>query len=204
MGNQASSSGGAGSQTLRDSLAASERLCWIELGEQPDSLPPARNSQGSCSHDGRLFIYGGRSPEGRLNDLWQLDCETRTWTCLCENDAPGNPMVRSGSLLVHDERNCLYVGFGYDKFPVAHSEMYRFDLSTRVWSEALVPAGGISPPPRINFRSWFYDDCVWIFGGSPDGTVCYGDLWKFNTVINVWTQVRESVFFLCFVFFFLC
>jgi hypothetical protein len=188
MGNELSS-GGAVSKTIAESLSASERLCWIELAES-ELLPPARNSQGSCAFDGHLYIYGGRSPDGRLNDLWELDCETRTWTCLCQNDAPTNPMVRSGSLLVHDGRTCLYVGFGYDKLPVAHSEMYRYDLSTRTWSGPLVTSNGISPPPRINFRSWFYEDCIWIFGGSPDGTVCYGDLWKFNTLTNTWTQVR--------------
>ena len=181
MGNAAS---------LESGTSSDNRLCWIELFEA-ENVPSPRNSQGWCSHQGRLYVYGGRSPEGRLNDLWELDCETCAWTCLKPSDAPGNPTIRSGSVLVHDGDHTLYVGFGYGVLPVAHNLMYRFDLYSREWSGPLTAAtgGGIMPAPRINFRGWYYGDCVWIFGGSPDSALCLGDLWKFDTRTFVWKQV---------------
>ncbi len=38
----------------------SERLVWLELFEEdPHNIPPARNSQASCVHEGSLYIFGG-------------------------------------------------------------------------------------------------------------------------------------------------
>lgn len=129
----------------------------------------------------------GRSPSGRMNDLWVFNCETNAWTCLEPNNARGGPLVRSGCVLVHDGANHLYVGFGYDTLPNAHNDMYRYDLYERKWTH-LEPAGTLRPPPRINFRGWFYGDAVWIFGGSPDGSACFGDLWKYDVITNMWSQ----------------
>jgi hypothetical protein len=95
---------------------------------------------------------------------------------LKEDDCPDGPVIRSGSLLVHDGDHTLYAGFGYDRLPIAHNEMYSFDLHTREWSGPLIPATNVLPPPRINFRGWFWGDCVWLFGGSPDSQACLGDL----------------------------
>jgi hypothetical protein len=135
-----------------------------------------------------FFSLLGRSPDGRLNDLWVFDAESRTWEVLEENNAAGGPLVRSGSLLVHDGNHTLYVGFGYDRFPVAHNEMYKYYLYDGKW-EGPLPIEGLIPAPRINFKSWFLNNHVWIFGGSPDGVACMGDLWKFNVETNVWTEV---------------
>ncbi len=79
-------------------LRRSERLMWMEVAVSKEagaeypvcSAPqcaqarvltspqqPPRNSQGSCFFQDCMFVYGGRSPEGRLNDLWVFRCETR-------------------------------------------------------------------------------------------------------------------------------
>lgn len=81
--------------------------------------------------------------------------------------------------MVHDGSHSLYVGFGYDRDPVPHNDLYRYDLYERTWCvrhrvafvgccspvfacrTLLQPRNGVKPPARINFRGWFYGDCVW-------------------------------------------
>lgn len=139
---------------LERALETSRRLVWSELTPQAEERWPApRNSQGSCTHGPWLYVYGGRTPDGRLNDLWAFNCDTRQWRCLETNDAPQGPDVRSGCLLVHDGSHSLYLGFGYDREPVAHNALYRYDLYDRTWT--LLRPNGPAPPPRINFRGWF-------------------------------------------------
>ena len=118
--------------------------------------------------------------------MWQFDCVRRQWQCLEPAETPSSPPVRSGCLLVHDGEHHLYVGFGYEKIPVPHNEMYKYDLYERKWS--VVETHGIAPAPRINFQAWFLNGCIWLFGGSPDGTKCFGDLWKFDTRTNTWSE----------------
>ena len=159
--------------------------------EMDDPLPAGRNSQGHCVHDGILYVYGGRIQTGRINDLWMFDPSLRRWTCLSENDHPKAPRVRSGCFLVHDGTNSLYVGFGYTTDPVSRSDVYRFDLHTREWHE-ISPAQGPIPPSRINFRAWHWNDHIYIFGGSSDGQMCLGDLWRLNLTTRMWNAVAAS------------
>jgi hypothetical protein len=51
MGNVGSVAGGG---------QVKERLVWLELYDQETyDVPQPRNSQGSCSHNGSLYIFGG-------------------------------------------------------------------------------------------------------------------------------------------------
>ncbi len=168
-----------------------DRLTWNDLSDT-DVLPDERHSEGYCVFNERLYIYGGRGKTGRMNDLWQFDCEEHKWSCLSKCDARNGPIIRSGCLLQHDGHNSLFVGFGFDTQPTAHCDMYRFDLTTHEWSGPLVSAENRSPPARINFSSWLYDECIWIFGGSPDGYTCYEDIWKFNTMTYKWTKIKTE------------
>jgi len=173
-------------------LNETKRFAWQDasawqIGSQ--DLPAPRNSQGECVHESKLFIYGGRGPQGRLNDLWCYDMDSRQWECLVANNSKEAIDLRSGCLLEHDGLHTLYVGFGFTEFPVARSDVYAFDLYTGKFSGP-ISIQGTSPPPRVNFRSWFLDGSLWLYGGSPDGVQCLDDLWSLDVRTRIWTQHR--------------
>ena len=67
---------------------------WSELIGEP--RPSARNFYAMAfdGDDGRLVLFGGRAAEGPLNDLWQFDSSSDTWS---ELQADGEtPSPRSG------------------------------------------------------------------------------------------------------------
>jgi hypothetical protein len=167
------------------------RLVWRELGpgsQGPAQWPSPRNSHGACTNGGGLlYVYGGRAQPGRLNDLWEYNCETGLWQCLEPSNKPGGPLVRSSCLMVHDRQDSLYVGFGLDAHDSAHNHLYRYSLRECMWT-LLRPVNALQPPARRNSRGWFYRGAVWVFGGSSDGTACLGDLWCYDTNKNLWTQ----------------
>jgi hypothetical protein len=43
---------------------------WTELSTGDG--PPARSSHDAVFLDGALYVFGGTSPTGTLNDLWRL------------------------------------------------------------------------------------------------------------------------------------
>merc|ERR1711991_854877 len=80
-------------------LNETKRFAWQDasawqIGSQ--DLPAPRNSQGECVHESKLFIYGGRGPQGRLNDLWCYDMDSRQWECLVANNSKEAIDLRSG------------------------------------------------------------------------------------------------------------
>lgn len=53
--------------------------------------PPARYCAAFACHEGRLFLFGGRSrryPKLNFNDLWVFDLVQEKWECLNENRTP--------------------------------------------------------------------------------------------------------------------
>ena len=80
----------------------------------PKSLikPPGRDGHGAVSFmDKKLFIAGGNSFKGPLNDLWMFDDEKKIWEQL--DDMPGQPRYSfSMHLWTYDLKNHMIAIYG--------------------------------------------------------------------------------------------
>jgi len=124
-------------------------------------IPMKRTSHSAVMYKDKMYVFGGFSGEEYLNDLFEFDMVTETWTDvspLCRGDIP---LPRSRfCAAVHD--NCMYILGGWNKVGYfADFCMYNFD--TRVWSNISNPSFVI---PSISQYSLASDqEFFYVFGG---------------------------------------
>jgi hypothetical protein len=97
-------------------------------------VPPPRSSGGGVVMGDALYVFGGASPRGALNDLWKFDLTAQIWRrihpSLAVTDPSGEtiapsghkaviPPPRYGHFTVHDpwESECFLVWSGKGKHP---------------------------------------------------------------------------------------
>ena len=86
------------------------------------SPPSPRAASASCVIDDKVYIFGGRCKQRRLNDLHSLDLKTMTWTQMDEGSnpdpfappSPSHPSPRSIHTMVNigSNRMAVYGGLG--------------------------------------------------------------------------------------------
>ncbi|KAF8492381.1 hypothetical protein F5888DRAFT_1618986 [Russula emetica] len=139
----------------------------------------------------KLFIFGGWSAKGRLNDIWALDLD-----CLNSNPfwesyepAPGNekPLPRHGHVSVTiGDRIIIFGGNGGRS---DFNDTWSFNISTRRWTE--LQCTGSIPSPRAGHAAVLIDDVMYVFGGRViDGTLL-GDLTALNLSTQRWTTFQD-------------
>ncbi|KAF8492375.1 hypothetical protein F5888DRAFT_1806813 [Russula emetica] len=139
----------------------------------------------------RLFVFGGWTAKGRLNDIWALDLD-----CLNSNPfwesyepAPGNekPLPRSSHVSVTTgDRIIIFGGHGdSQKF----NDTWSFNISTRKWTE--LQCTGSIPSPRAGHAAVLIDDIMYIFGGSTIDRTYLGDLTALNLSAQRWIAFQD-------------
>ncbi|KAF8499885.1 hypothetical protein F5888DRAFT_1611171 [Russula emetica] len=137
----------------------------------------------------KLFVFGGRTAKGRLNDIWALDLD-----CLNSNPfwesyepAPGNekPLPRSSHVSVTTGDRIIIFG-GHDGQHVLN-DTWSFNISTRKWTE--LQCTGSIPSPRAAHATILVGDVMYVFGGN-DGTHL-GDLTALNLSTQRWIAFQD-------------
>ncbi|KAF8499880.1 hypothetical protein F5888DRAFT_1611052 [Russula emetica] len=140
----------------------------------------------------KLFVFGGRSARGRLNDIWALDLN-----CLRSNPfwesyepAPGNekPLPRACHVSVTTGDRIIIFG-GYGDPNTKFNDTWSFNISTRKWTE--LQCTGSIPSPRATHAAVLIDDVMYVFGGlALDGTNLSG-LTAFKLTTQRWTAFQD-------------
>lgn len=152
-------------------------------------MPVPRASAAACSLNGKGYIFGGRTQDGTyLNDLWQYDPATDSWTQI--DTLPGSPRVKP--LMIADDE-ALYIGLGfskgkvYDKAPSPYlKDLWRYTPSNGKW-QALKPCPNtktISPVPYMEGNKIYL---LYSTGWSYSDEIKYYDLEK-----NRWDSIMED------------
>jgi hypothetical protein len=174
--------------------------------ETPDGASPPFRMGGAITYDRsaqKLLLFGGRvfgSPNDTdLNDLWEYDLGSATWTELHPSgDIPG---AREGAVLAYDpntERTFLYGGFvpaevkGPDgsKAPGEKSsrELWAYDSRTNRWTR--VHPKGAQPSEAGTF---FYDPIISRFlvvaPVDKDNELFLSDVWSYDPVTNTGAKI---------------
>ena len=104
--------GQRGSSALNDIWALDlSRDLWSEL--TPEVSPPGRffASSASDTRDHRLLIFGGnRGSDDKVNEVWSLDLEERSWELLEAEGMP--PAARDGAVMIYVEAERRLIVFG--------------------------------------------------------------------------------------------
>ncbi|XP_059050179.1 leucine-zipper-like transcriptional regulator 1 [Achroia grisella] len=199
--------GAGGSVPLRDFW----RYClssgvWerIEARGEP---PPALQEHSASAHEERLYVFGGEA--GALSNetpLWIYDTETLEWRKL-----PGQPTystlrrrntkdTRAANVgprgrrghSAHTLKDCLLIYGGYMDLRGSTNELWAFHYgkTSRELFTWRAPAPALRRGHRpAALRAAVHRARLYVHGGHCDLRHC-ADLWHYDTVSRVWTQVR--------------
>jgi hypothetical protein len=169
---------------------------------QPEdgNAPSPRSSHAMIldSTKNEIYISGGYSNEMH-EDLWRYKIDQNRWDSIYDSSPVQSPSIRNGQGFVFDHvGNNLYYFGGYynDGQPHYRKDMWKFDLTNRLWS---IVNEGTGPEARFA-RGMVYDEHkneIYLFGGYYydffGGTRNYlNDMWLYNITNDAWQEVNDG------------
>ncbi|XP_013419915.1 host cell factor 2 isoform X1 [Lingula anatina] len=180
----------------------SSQLSW-DFPAVSGPLPPPRESHSAVAYtekfgkNPRLIIYGGMSG-CRLGDLWQLDCDTHTWTKPVIQGIPPLPRSLHSATVIG---NRMFVFGGWvplvmeDAKVATHEKEWKctntlasLNLDTMTWEPlAMEVFEDALPRARAGQCSVAINTRLYIWSGRDgyrkawNNQVCFKDLWFLET-----------------------
>ncbi|XP_070571070.1 kelch domain-containing protein 2-like isoform X3 [Ptychodera flava] len=111
---------------------------WNEVKTTGD-CPSARAAHAGALLGNKVFIFGGRHNQCRLNDLYCLNLDTLQWSgpILCHSDTPAG---RSWHTLNKVSRKHIILYGGFDTECVPLGDCWVLDTDRMVWTQLPVPS----------------------------------------------------------------
>lgn len=142
-------------------------------------------------------LFGGLSPTGTLNDVWEYKVAQKKWTRLHEGGVgpldtdPYStvPSPRTGHAAVV-LRGDLFIFGGYDPDRGDTNDLWKFTRATGVWSHVALAAGADVPASRSGHAAFAPDPSgglFTVFGGNMRN-----DVWEFDVDASKWTVVMTE------------
>jgi N-acetylneuraminic acid mutarotase len=154
---------------------AGHRAVWDEAGSQ-------------------MLVFGGRSGRdsvSSLNTVWSYGLTSNLWKPISTSGAA--PSARLGHSVVWDpaaRRALLFGGSGGDGKGLA--DLWAYDLATNTWAE-LKPEGAAPPARAVHSAVWdATGGQMLIFGGAPNTSSAFDDLWSYTPATNRWTELKPA------------
>lgn len=162
---------------------------WVNL--LPDSDKPQGRSGAACAldADGNIFIVGGYSSQGYLNDVWVYSKTSNKWTKFqTSGDAPTPRELHS--FVIQGKIGYLYGGFHAGG---VSSELYILDIELMTWFKAR--DDGFLPEAREGHISLVSSDFLFIQGGCNFAhSGCYDDLYVLDLITMWWVKLETRSF----------
>jgi N-acetylneuraminic acid mutarotase len=124
-------------------------------------VPTKRTSHSAVIYNNKMYVFGGFSGEEYLNDLFELDLQTETWTEITSLYKGDIPAARSRfCAAVHE--NCMYILGGWNKVGY-FNDFYMYNFDTRVWSN--VTNSNFTIPCISQYSLATDGNFFYVFGG---------------------------------------
>ncbi|CUA75342.1 Tip elongation aberrant protein 1 [Rhizoctonia solani] len=137
-------------------------LAWERVEVADGSPSPAkRGGHAMITYHNKLFVFGGFTGKGSLNDMWCFDLTTRVWTELKYSGDTPTPRAFFASTLVDD---VMYVSGGVGKGAKALGDTYSFKLNEQVWYK--LPDLDLQPSAMWGHSLVAHEGRVYLIGGT--------------------------------------
>jgi N-acetylneuraminic acid mutarotase len=147
---------------------------------------PARSFHSAAVVANKIYIYGGSSNSGHLNDIWVFDPAQGTWDEL-NPSAPLPPVSRAHSASVIDGKIYIFGGNGGVSIYASRNETWVFDPSTAEGSWSQVAAPATLPSGRIAHSASVISNKIFVYGGIGADTNL-NDTWAFTPTQSSWVN----------------
>ena len=157
-------------------------------------IPAARGEHAVASCEGLMYMFGGISEMGLMQDFHAFNPRTLRWMSLSRRSkawpvrrAGHNLEAASGRLYMFGGRAALSNGNIRSL-----NDVWIYDIATKSWSESITT--GDAPAGRLHAASTVFNNELWIFGGLDSRSqLTYDDLWSFHLDSHVWTRRHTPV-----------
>ncbi len=148
--------------------------------KSPSASPTARGWHGTAydSESDRIVLFGGYNRSNYLNDTWEYDLNSDTWTCKSPLTSPSE---RWSAGMGYSNQGDKLVLFGGAKDNICFDDTWEYDLNSDTWTQESPSA---SPSAR-NAYGLEYDSrskrFVFFGGYEFDGTnyTYFNDTWEY-------------------------
>jgi len=163
---------------------------WTDV--TPGTSPPGRWFHGLAYASAQqvMVLYGGYNAGGGLNDTWEFNVNTDTWTKII---AFPNPYVLGGAPLSYDELAGRVI-LAETNVTTNAWETWAYNAGTNVWQRR-TPLANVSPV-RSNHKLAFLasQGKTVLYGGQDATPTRYDDTWEFDYANNIWSQTGAAAF----------
>lgn len=141
-----------------------------------------------------MVVFGGITTNGNVNDLWNLDLSTYTWSPIPHTSAVA-PAPRATHLSMYDaEMNRMIIWSGQGS--VLYNDVWAFNFADSTWQE-LFPDGNVGGAPLKRYGTATVFDpinrsVITFAGFTTSGR--FDDTWGFDVDQKSWTN-RSNLFF---------
>jgi hypothetical protein len=153
-------------------------------------LPAARSDHAVAVSNGQMFMFGGFTEFGLMNDMFAFDPVALRWNSII-NVGLSWPCRRGGHSL-HAANEHLYLFGGrtetYDDSYTSLSDVWIFDIKLNTWTIA-IDRRDIAPLGRQHAATTIYGSNLWVFGGMDVySELSFNDMWSFHLDTHRWKQ----------------
>eukprot|EP00961_Rhodomonas_salina_P019786 266432-Rhodomonas_salina.1 len=172
-----------------------QSLRWRNLTDAASGdAPSARSGMGMAAVASSLYVFGGLTLSGFVNDVYLLETTGMIWSNLTGgvNGLPPSPRDAFGIATVGSS---IYVFGGYDDaLALLLNDLHVFDTVTHKWT-AVNHTIGNPPPAKASFGIAAVRDKLYVFGGvALSGGVLTpsNGLHIYNTLSGEWVDATFS------------
>lgn len=170
-------------------LPGKDEVHELPIGFQ-GGVPAGRAEHGVASSNGLMYMFGGASELGLLQDFFSFDPAALKWTSLSRRHQSW-PTRRAGHSLEATSTNLVMFGGRValsNGMTKSLNDVWMYKLDEGSWAKC-PSQNGLEPAGRVHAGSTLYDNELWIFGGMDSSShLTYNDMWSFNLDSFEWKQ----------------
>uniref|UniRef100_A0A182QTX8 Multiple epidermal growth factor-like domains protein 8 n=1 Tax=Anopheles farauti TaxID=69004 RepID=A0A182QTX8_9DIPT len=180
---------------------------WMQV--TVDSSPEDRMPQGRYYHAAEIigsrqsiYVYGGLSRNGTLDDLWQFALQSQRWSLVVPQNETRPPALAGHTLTAVGREELLLLIGGYTIGPGGglQGSVWLFNLASASWS--LIPTHGSSPGGIYGHSAVYHapSQAVYVYGGvrsSVERSETAGvskKLYAFSVPARRWTELPSFIY----------
>ncbi|MCJ2563407.1 MAG: Ig-like domain-containing protein, partial [Candidatus Thermoplasmatota archaeon] len=157
---------------------------WGDLN--PAVEPSAREGPVMAYDSTRdvMIMFGGYDGSN-LDDTWEYDYATNSWTLLTTT---GAPPIRVWSSLAYDSVNDVFVLFGgYGPGPL--TDTWEYDPGTQTWTET---TPGFSPGTMVSYNLVYDSSAGRAILGAQGFLSGLFETWSYDASLDSWTMMSPA------------
>lgn len=157
-------------------------------------IPSARADHGAAVLNNLLYVFGGMSSLGYMNDFFHFDVVELRWTTI-RGVTTSWPCRRAGHAMVSDSSNIVVFGgrsLLSDGSLITLNDIWIYNSELNRWKTYPLKSSSMPLGRQYSACTIHYNN-LWVFGGIDSVTgVTFNDLWSYDLILHQWSEQSRN------------